>query len=45
MKNAWAVSYGCILCFIKFAFQLLTHPAVLLMATGAMLLRIVQIAW
>jgi hypothetical protein len=45
MKNLWAVTYGSAFCLAKSVFEILTHPVVLLMASGALLLRIIQIAW
>lgn len=45
MKNAWAVCFGSVLCFGKFVFEFVTHPVVLLMASGALLLRLFQLFW
>lgn len=45
MKNAWAITYATALCAAKFIWDFVTHPVILLMATGAMMLRIIQIAW
>lgn len=45
IKNAWAITYATALCAAKFIWDFVTHPVILLMASGAMLLRIIQIAW
>lgn len=44
IKNAWAITYATALCAAKFVFEFLTHPVILLMASGALLLRIIQLA-